>query len=157
MWYAESIVGWFPQARFLAIERNPFATVSSMLLHSGVSEWQSNWRRFGVPNEFLGITEANVDEYEQMSGVQRAALRWRSHHDRLLALQERLGSQILLLNYDDMYADFDSTIEKIWAFTGLSSISSSKRPNPESLDIWRSRLTDEQVARIVEITGCTPN
>jgi hypothetical protein len=55
IWIADKIKEEFPEAKFVGIERNPFATVSSMLKHRGVMKWHRDWKSFPVPNRFLGI------------------------------------------------------------------------------------------------------
>ena len=156
IWFAEEVADWFPDARFVAIERNPFATVSSMLLHSGVSGWHANWRRHGIPNEFLGISEKSAPLYDGFSETQKAALRWESHHDRLEFLKKRLAPRLHVLDYEEMSLNFKRTLEGLWEFLDLRRIESSHQPNPRSLNNWRSHLTGEQIIEITEITGRSP-
>jgi hypothetical protein len=56
IWHAEDLKRALPEALFVGIERNPYATVASMVLHPDVSAWHRRWREFPVPNRFLGIT-----------------------------------------------------------------------------------------------------
>ena len=39
IWIAEKLKDAFPKSQFVAIERNPYATVASMMKHKGVSAW----------------------------------------------------------------------------------------------------------------------
>jgi hypothetical protein len=66
IWHAEDLAARLPDAVFLGIQRNPFATVASMLEHAGVLAWHERWREFPVPNRFLGITLENAAAGRQM-------------------------------------------------------------------------------------------
>lgn len=156
VWFADVVADWFPESRFVGIQRDPFATVSSMLLHSGVSAWQRNWKRYGVPNEFLGIDATNAASYDSLSEAQKAALRWKAHHDRLEGLKQILGSRLLVLSYETFSLDFERSLGIMWDFLNLPPIASIHEPKTTSLHDWRSRLSAEQVADISQITGLQP-
>lgn len=152
MWYADRIAQWFPDAKFVGIERSPFGTVASMLNHEGVARWQSEWRRYGVPNRFLGIESDNVDAYERMNVAERAALRWLSHHRHLQSLRITLGKRLLVLNYEEMIDDFTQQVSRLWNFVGLSGIDVSRQaPKHSPRDAWRQLLSKEQVRQVREI------
>ena len=65
------------------MERNPYATISSMLEHKGILVWQKNYKDFPLPNNFLGIKEEMISEYENLPVESQCALRWKSHIDKI--------------------------------------------------------------------------
>ena len=154
IWYAETLGDWFPEARFVAVERSPFGTVASMLRHSGVSRWQVDWRRYGVPNRFLGIDEENASAYDDMTPAEQAALRWKSHHERLAELRECLGSRLHVVRYEALTDDYHSELEDLWEFLSLPNIDVPEhRPTSSSRDAWRGHLTAQQCREISTVTG----
>ena len=46
-----------------------------MLLHEGVMKWIYNWKKYPVPNEFLGITSQNKNIYESLPIESKCTLR----------------------------------------------------------------------------------
>ncbi len=54
LWLVDFLYKYVPNSYFIGIIRNPYATVSSMLLHEGVMKWIYNWKKYPIPNEFLG-------------------------------------------------------------------------------------------------------
>lgn len=90
LWIAHRLAETFPKALFLGIQRNPYATVASMINHEGVRKWHERWLEFPIPNRFLGIAESDVAEYEQRSLATKCAMRWKAHHDRLRVLNREL-------------------------------------------------------------------
>src|SRR5262245_4018334 len=57
IWIADKLLAAFPDARFVGVQRHPFATVASMLRHAAVSDWHRQWKTLPVPNRFLGINQ----------------------------------------------------------------------------------------------------
>jgi hypothetical protein len=113
-----------------------------MLKHRGVLRTIEQWQRYPVPNRFLGIDEHGADRYRDMSLVERCALRWAAHANRLDELALRLPSRAFLrLDYDSLAADPGVELEKLQGFLGL------KRPFPpvevrqDALEKWRSQLS----------------
>lgn len=157
MWYAETVAEWFPRAVFVGVERSPFGTIASMLRHAGVSKWQRNWRKYGVPNEFLGIDETNAGEYDSLDPAAQAALRWRSHHNRMQELQHSLEGRLLLLDYEDLIDNYEANLCRLWEFLGVPSIlPENQRPKTTSRDAWRAHLSEAQIKMISTATGVAP-
>lgn len=75
IWTAEKLKKVFPKSLFVGIERNPYATVASMMKHKGVSAWHGRWREFPIPNRFLGITPELEDVYDNLPLASQCALR----------------------------------------------------------------------------------
>ena len=158
IWYAERVARWFPDAKFVAVERSVFGTVASMLRHPGVLQWQQDWKRYGVPNRFLGIgDEATAAAYEAMAPEERAALRWSSHRSRTEELRSLLGDRLLVLDYEPMVDDYEHQLARLWDFLALPAVSvASQEPKRSSRDGWREQLTSDQVERISRVTGIDP-
>lgn len=157
IWHAEEVARWFPSAKFVGINRSVFGTVASMLRHSGVSQWQKDWLAYDVPNAFLGITLENVDRYGDLTPAERAALRWRSHQDRMTALDDTLGSRLMILNYEDLVDNYDARVSDLWSFLEVRAASVQEhRPNMKSRDAWRDQLSPEQIAAVAAAAGVVP-
>ncbi|WP_062304429.1 sulfotransferase family protein [Demequina subtropica] len=154
IWYADKVARWFPDSKFIGINRSPFGVVASMVVHEGVLEWQDNWEHFGVPNEFLGITEDNVEAYRTMSPAGRAATRWLSHRQRMDELEGLLGDRLLVLDYEDMIDRYEENVARIWEFLELDHVDAdAQAPKASSRDNWREVLSAEQIAEVSAITG----
>jgi hypothetical protein len=154
IWYADQVAQWFPDARFVGVQRSPFGTVASMARHPGVSRRQRNWREYGVPNQFLGITEENAGEYDQLSSVEQSALRWRSHRDRMDHLRGVLGDRLLVLDYETLIDDYDENVAALWDFLAIRPVVVDEhRPKVASRDAWREQLSEEDIGAIARITG----
>lgn len=154
IWYADQVAQWFPKAKFIGLDRTPFGTVASMLKHDHVSQWQQDWKRYGIPNDFLGVTQENAADYETMNPAQRAALRWVSHSDQMKRLEAELGEKLLVINYEGMVDNYDAGLERLWSFLSLRHMPvEPHRPKSSSRDGWRTALTPSQVAEISAITG----
>lgn len=121
IWHAEDLAAAPPDAIFLGIRRNPYATVASMLKHRGVFKWHARWRRFPVPNRFLGITPENRRNYANMPLPARCVLRWRSHIERLGSLRGPLGNRLLVVDYEDLIRHAETELAKMNGFLGLTT------------------------------------
>ena|GEM_PF-3657903 len=152
LWLVEDLAEAFPNARFLGIQRSPFATVASMLRHPGVLNWCKIWKKFPVPNRFLGITEFNVQAYENLSLAGRCALRWRCHARRMSQLEEKTGTNMQVVQYEDLIQHTSREVSRLQEHLKLSTAIPLPPVKHESLDKWRINLTAEQrddVERIV--------
>lgn len=95
---AERLEEAFPSALFIAIERDPYATVASMLRHASVLKWQRRWREFPVPNRFLGITGG---DYHSVPLAAQCAMRWLAYHRRIEELRVRNLLVVCYEAFDD--------------------------------------------------------
>jgi hypothetical protein len=95
LWLAERLAAEFGDvARFVAIERSPFAVAASSLRHHGVSSWNTNWQRHPIPNRFLGIDEQLAGRCKSLTNVEKFAYRWLAHHRETEPLRPVLGSRL---------------------------------------------------------------
>ena len=156
IWLAEKLKRFFPRALFVGIERNPYATVASMIQHPGVSAWHQRWRDLPVPNRFLGITPEIVDAYGEMPLAAKCALRWIAHHDRIRQLQSTLGASLLAISYETFAENTQGVIRELQRFLGLRQPIPSPEVKTDSLHKWERLLSDAQIAQVQEIVGFPP-
>jgi hypothetical protein len=119
IWIAEKLKSAFPGSQFIGIERDPFATIASMIKHKGVSAWHRRWRGFPVPNRFLGTTEDMVDTYDSLPIARQCALRWKAHSDRMAELTGILGDDLLLVRHESLSQETKATIDRMRIFLRL--------------------------------------
>ena len=157
IWIAEKLLRAFPRALFVAIERNPYATVSSMMKHEAVSAWHKRWREFPIPNRFLGITEEIAKTYDSIPFPSQCAIRWVAHRDRIRQLRGILGDQLLVISYETFAHETRRIIQELQEFLGLAAPIPIPNVRTESLDKWKAHLTDQQVHEIRDVVGFGPD
>ena len=76
IWLVEHLDQAFPSALYVAIERAPYSTIASMMLHVGVRHHFVHWRNYPIPNPHLGIRLSDAPGYETSPAFRqmRAAL-----------------------------------------------------------------------------------
>ena len=153
IWHAEQLAERLPDAVFLGTQRNPYATVASMLKHKGVLGWHDRWREFPVPNRFLGITDENAAAYDALPPAAKCALRWRSHADRMEELRAVLGERLHVVRYEDLILEPESAVARITAFLRLAVPIPHPAIKAESLDRWREELSAEAQRHVAAFTG----
>jgi hypothetical protein len=156
IWLTERLHATFPDALFLGIERNPYATVASMMEHLGVSAWHRRWREFPVPNRFLGITPELAESYDDLRPAAQCAIRWLAHHERMDHLRRALGPALMFLRYEEFAAEPDRAVDKLRGFLGLEAPVPVPNVNVDSLSKWRHQLSDEQLSDIEAVVGFPP-
>ena len=154
IWLAEHLQAAFPDALFIGIERNPFATVASMLRHRGVALWHQRWRDFPVPNRFLGISEKLAQHYDELPLAVQCAHRWLAHHQRLAQLQREMPHSVHVIQYETLATDSVETMRHLQAFLKLDTPIASPTVATDSLHKWKSYLTSQQIDQIWQVVGC---
>lgn len=119
LWLAEDLHKTFPNAQFVGIERDPFATIASMMKHKGGARWHKRWRKYPIPNQFLGITQEIAAGYEQLPFVSQGALRWLAHHRQMSYLQTALGDKLAVLKYESFVQDTEKELSGLRHFLRL--------------------------------------
>lgn len=157
LWLAEKLKDTFPQSRFIAIERNPYATVASMIKHEGVLAWHHRWREFPIPNRFLGITEELAQIYDDLPLASQCALRWVAHHDRINKLRDTLGEDLLVISYESLAGSTDHNLQRLQSFLGLPCPIPMPDIKYESIHKWVHELSDAQITHIKNIVGFGPD
>jgi len=156
IWICEQLAAALPGARFLAVDRGPFATVASMLRHRGVSDWHNRWQEFPIPNRFLGITKDNVDGYEALSAATKCAMRWIAHKAQMQHLSKLLGQRMKMLVYESLIATPSSSVIDLQSFLGLARPIPEPKVKSESLNKWREQLSPVEVDDIAAVVGFRP-
>jgi hypothetical protein len=157
VWIAEELKAAFPDALFLAIERNPFATVASMMKHRKVASWHQLWKQFPIPNEFLGIDDKTAAIYDTLPLAAQCALRWVSHHNRMQQVMKSLGDSLFFMQYESFAANTEEEIRRLQSFLGLKTAIAIPDVKSESLDKWRTQFSSDEIRHISEIVGFTPD
>lgn len=157
IWIAEKLKRAFPNALFIGIERNPFATVASMIKHKGVSAWHYRWHEFPIPNRFLGINDETAASYDQIPFPSKCAMRWVAHHNRMNELMGFLKDSLLVISYESLALNTQKEIRRLQSFLTLSNPIPIPNVRSESLDKWREQLSEEQITHISAVVGYTPD
>jgi sulfotransferase family protein len=149
IWLVEWLNRAFPAARYIAIERMPYATISSMMLHHGVRCHFVYWRNYPLPNRHLGIKPTDATFYDNLPLSLKCALRWRSHHERLIELTQTLGERLNLIRYERLVQHTNAEINKLAAFVGRPLQSECVKQAP--LEKWRKVLSLRQRTQIDQV------
>ncbi len=152
LWITEKLNKTFEDALFLGIQRNPYATVSSMLNHEGVKKWHKKWKKFPIPNEFLGIKNGEKEKYENYSLTMKCAMRWKSHKIKMEEENKRLKN-MLVVRHENLVTKTEGTAEKIKEFIGLEKDLEVEKVDYKTLDKWRKRLSKKDILDIEKVTG----
>jgi hypothetical protein len=146
IWLVEPLDRAFPSALYVAIERAPYPTIASMMLHEGARRHFVHWRNYPIPNPHLGIRRSDAPDYENLPLSLKCALRWRSHHERLAALRETLGDRLHVVRYEALVEDTATELERLGRFAGgrLRLILPLRAP----LEKWREQLSLRQIRAI---------
>jgi hypothetical protein len=146
IWLAEALAEAFSDARFLAIERSPHATVASMLRHPVVLGHFYRWRMYPVPNFHLGISPDVVEGYDALPMTVKCALRWASHQRRLAQLAGTLGDQLTFIRYESLVVDPAAYRERLSCFLGRPVV--IPRGDADALLRWEGILSRDQIKMV---------
>jgi hypothetical protein len=157
IWLVEELTENIPEALFIGMFRGAHATVASMLKHREVLSWVENWKRFPLPNWFLGITDRNQHLYDDLPLAAKCALRWRAHRDRLYALKESEGDRLMILNYEALQDAPQASLESLRLFLSMEKPFPLPNIRHTSRDRWQQELSAQDIAAIDDvITGRCP-
>jgi len=156
IWIADKLKKTFPQALFIGIERNPYATVASMIRHKKVSSWHKRWREFPLPNRFLGITENTASAYEDLPLASQCAMRWLAHHNKMSELKETLKEDLLVISYEKFAYNPEKQISKLQQFLKLETPIPVPEVKAASLHNWKKQLSTKEIEDIEAIVGFPP-
>lgn len=156
LWLVEELHAAFGSAVFVGIQRNPYATVASMLQHRGVLKWHLNWKDYPVPNPFLGIDSKNASTYQNLPMESKCALRWRSHFDRMRRLSTELPSRLFVVSYEQMLTNSRKHLSEMAEFLRIDHYDDLPEFRTDSLDKWKRDLGHDAVKNIEAIVGFPP-
>jgi len=151
LWLAEELALAFPTSRFVGIERCAYGVIASMMRHPHVRLHFETWRRYPVPNPYLGIGAADAPGYDALPLSIKCALRWRANHHRLAGLRRTLGDRLRMVRYENFVEDQEATLADLACFVGrpLGRVAASRA----SLDRWRGILSRRQIDQIDRVLG----
>ena len=153
IWWAEELAEAFPNSLFIGTNRNPYATVASMLKKPGVLAWQQRWKEFPIPNPFLGITQENLEQYKKMPLAAKCALRWRAHQEKMKYLRSALGARLYVTCYEKNILDTEKQMLDLGEFLQLKSPLPMPKVKKESLERYKSELSLETIDEISSVVG----
>ncbi|MFC0525313.1 sulfotransferase [Pontibacillus salicampi] len=159
LWLVEALASIYPDAYFIGIQRNPYATVASMLKHGyeGVLKWHKEYTKYPIPNKFLGITSDNIKNYEDFPIAKKCALRWLAHKNRMDQIQKEEKYKLHVVKYEDLITDTNNEVRKIKEFLEIKEDMSIPNVKKESLNKWKEQLTKEEINQVYEIVGIGPD
>lgn len=156
IWLVEELSHAFPQARFVGIRRNPYATVSSMLRHAGVRRWCEEWHKLPAPNSFLGIDEGKEDWYASLSLSARCAARWLSHSRRMDHLALEYPSAVTIIEYEELFGAPATVLIELQRFLGLDDPFPPPVIKNASMTKWEAGLSQRDIQDVKQVTGIDP-
>jgi exoribonuclease R len=146
LWLAEMLADGFPEARFVAIRRRVLPTVASMLRHKGVLGHFARWEADPKPNRFLGVTD--VATYRALSLEKRCALRVIVSSNEIDKLVMQTKVPVHVMEYEHLQTDPIGESQRLAGFLGIRDAFSVPTPQPESLEKWRTDLSEAQIDAI---------
>ena len=149
LWLVEELNSVIKNCFFIGIKRNVYATVNSMLNHKGVLKWYEKLD-LDKPNHFLGITKENKDYFANLPLESKCALRWKSHHDELMKLNEQYNN-LIVIDYEDFYLDIHSVLKSVNNLIGEQLDFKTEKLNKDGDRKWEKHLSESQVNNIQKI------
>jgi hypothetical protein len=109
------------------------------------------YNKYLLPNNFLGIKEEMISEYENLPIESQCALRWKSHIDRIDKLENKLGDKLLVLDYESLIKNTESELDKLKGFLAFEENIPFPEVREEFLTKWKSNLSKNQIGNINDI------
>lgn len=152
IWLVEELENKFDDALFIGIQRDAYQVVSSMLQHKILMDtWYTHWEEMGVPNEFMGVDNSNLEDFKRASLAGKATFRWISHTNRHHELLKKMPKKYLLINHDQLMADTDNQLKIVEEFIGLTKPLPKPAVDNATKHKWKNNLTSEQKKEIDSI------
>ncbi len=151
IWFAEDLANTFPDCVFLAMSRNVYSVVASMLQHASVLKWEQNWEGYPFPNPFIGVTKENVKQFRSAPIHCKCAYRWLCHRNRIIELKKKFPDRLLVVNYDKLIAS-NAEVRRVEAFLKLEKPMKSSMIN-RKLPSKRKKLSKSQMSEINKIVS----
>ena len=107
LWYAETLLDWFPGARVIHMIRDPRAVYVSEIRR----------RRVRPKKPYRWIMKA--PGLLEMVMLAQTTVIWRSAERQHRVLQEHAGSRYMLVRFEDLVRKPEATLPKIFAFIGV--------------------------------------
>lgn len=153
IWVAERLKAAFPQALFVGVERSPYAVVASMLKRKGMLNRQRRWRKYQIPNRFLGIDMSVAKYYDELPRESQCALRWLTHHREMTRLRGILNRSLIVLNYEELVLNTEREVGRLQEFVPVTSPIVHTEVRDTALNKWRHELSDIQLMNIANVVN----
>jgi len=152
LWSAVELSKKFDDAIFIAIWRNPYAVVASMLKHKGVlSRYRGRWKGLKLPNKFLGIMGEYQHNFRKLPLESKCALRWKSHFEKMRQLENVLKDKLLILKYKNLVLETKSELGRIQTFIKLKESFPTQKVKRNPLVKWKRNINGIVKENIDEI------
>lgn len=143
LWLTDRLLQVFPNAGFVATQRPALQVVNSMLSHEGVMRWY-DVLPLDAPNEFLGITEENVDGFSLLPPHLKCAWKWISHMKKLGNCAKDYPENFKIWNFEDLILSPQLCMDDLCDFIGVGRAEFGEHPDHSTLDKYRNLSLTEQ-------------
>lgn len=151
IWLAEFLYKHLPNAVFIGVVRDVLPTVASMMQHEDVMGWYKKIPQ-GRPNRFLGISKDNLSQFRNLSTLEKCVYRWQSHKNELERLQSTLSpSRMMIVNYEKFMNTPDEHLQELAAFIKIENRYNFEKLKKESLEKWKSTLSNSEIESVYGI------
>lgn len=146
LWLYDALTATIPEVKFVAVTRNPYATIASALLHKGVMSWVTEAAMY-PPNPLSGTLSPKYRP--NMTAVELLALRWLEHQLEIERIAK--NKNVLVLSYNTLCRDQNLTKLKLKTFMGVTPTQYPEiKPNRNK---WEKQLTPNQIKQINALIG----
>ena len=149
IWIKDKIDIISPEAKWICVIRDPYQAIASMKKHAGVQAWYDQVS-LSEHNDFLGITAQNVNQFAQLSLVQKGAFKWIAHMKQMEQMRIESPDRVLLIHFDDLVQRQALTLKKVFQFLDLPLIEPREKGNATTLR-KKQALKPSEVNEIDEV------
>lgn len=150
LWHVEKILNVFPQAKFVAIVRDPASVAFSTLNHAGVRGWLNNWERIQQARKFFGIANINKKSYQKFSIVEKSTYRWCSHVNEINRLSKKHPKNFKYVPYEELCRVPKTILAELSIFLKINNKFVEPVIKTKSL-AKKDNLTNNQLTEIKEV------
>ena len=133
IWAKNKIDRISPNAKWICVIRDPYQVAASMKKHVGVQEWYNRIAQNEI-NPFLGITEQNRRQFDDLSLVQKGTYKWISHIEQIELIKLESPNRVLLVPFENLVKDQASTLKGVFNFLELTPVAPEEKGNRSTLN-----------------------
>lgn len=148
IWLVDELLEDFPNVKFIGTDRNAYATISSLLRHSGaMRDVMLGYCAMSMPNMLMGAQ--SHDQYGKLTKAQRCAAKWQTHHLFLEHLKTVLTKDQLYVNqFERFAAEPMEVIGEIQDFIGVERLIKDVKVKHSAVDKWKDFIPMYQLDQI---------
>jgi len=150
MWFYDKIIQEFPQSKFIYILREPYQIINSMKSHGGVQHWY-DIMDMSQKNKFLGITQENYDKFGSYSQIEKYANKVKSHQLQLEEMKRQIPSNLLVIDYDKMVLESQTTYDSMCDFVGLEKNQLKINIKTDNHKKWQKNMERNEIELINKV------